>query len=166
MGPNTTVRMVSAAIFVLLSTLWLGCYSSERVLASISHRGIKRGVVLQQPCLLPSPRFSKAVLVGQMTGNFRRMPRPSAELFTPAFEDGTSVRVKADVTVYHVPGKKGEGLKLEGMEGKVVQDVTMYRGQKLSTTLPVIVEFETVPEEGSKGKVFKAHLAEEELEAI
>eukprot|EP00466_Bigelowiella_natans_P019528 jgi/Bigna1/82060/fgenesh1_pg.87_\ len=137
MGPNTTVRMVSAAIFVLLSTLWLGCYSSERGLASISHRGIKRGVVLQQPCLLPSPRFSKAVLVGQMTDH-------QPELFTPAFEDGTSVRVKADVTVYHVPGKKGEGLKLEGMEGKVVQDVTMYRGQKLSTTLPVIVEFEVV----------------------
>eukprot|EP00465_Bigelowiella_longifila_P003993 CAMPEP_0185264380 /NCGR_PEP_ID=MMETSP1359-20130426/22427_1 /TAXON_ID=552665 /ORGANISM="Bigelowiella longifila, Strain CCMP242" /LENGTH=104 /DNA_ID=CAMNT_0027852909 /DNA_START=197 /DNA_END=511 /DNA_ORIENTATION=+ len=104
-------------------------------------------------------------MIGRMAGNLRRMPRASAE-FTPAFQDGTLVKVKGDVTVYHVPGSKGEGLQLEGKQGKVVSDVTMYRGEKLSATLPVVVEFEIETEDGSKRKVFKAHLAEDELEAL
>jgi hypothetical protein len=65
------------------------------------------------------------------------------------------VRVKEDMTVYHVPGFKG-GLQIRDMEGNVVEDVTEYKGKRLSPNFPWKIEFEV--ESKGKTKKFFVHM--------
>eukprot|EP00467_Chlorarachnion_reptans_P016588 CAMPEP_0114518938 /NCGR_PEP_ID=MMETSP0109-20121206/18717_1 /TAXON_ID=29199 /ORGANISM="Chlorarachnion reptans, Strain CCCM449" /LENGTH=190 /DNA_ID=CAMNT_0001699605 /DNA_START=229 /DNA_END=801 /DNA_ORIENTATION=- len=77
-------------------------------------------------------------------------------------EPGTKVKVKEGVEVYHFPGHKG-GFDIGGLEGTVVEDVTVYKGTKLSPTLPLVVEFQI---ESIGPRKLKAHLAPGEVETI
>ena len=69
--------------------------------------------------------------------------------------EGTRVRVKQSVMVYHAPKRK-EGLDLEGMEGEVQAYVDDYKGKKLSSNLPVKVRF-LLDNDGKETKFF-SHL--------
>jgi Ferredoxin thioredoxin reductase variable alpha chain len=65
------------------------------------------------------------------------------------------VKVKDDLTVYHVPGFK-QGLELKGKEGIVDKNVTMFNGIKLSPNMPWKVQFEA--ENKGKTKKFFVHM--------
>ena len=69
--------------------------------------------------------------------------------------EGTRVRVKQSIMVYHAPKRK-EGLDLEGMEGEVLAYVDDYKGKKLSSNLPVKVRF-LLDNDGKETKFF-SHL--------
>lgn len=71
-------------------------------------------------------------------------------------KEGAKVRVTAPIEVYHV-GKFKDGLKLQGLEGTVVQNVTQYNGIELSANLPWKVQFEVPAGDGKPVKVL-AHL--------
>jgi Ferredoxin thioredoxin reductase variable alpha chain len=62
------------------------------------------------------------------------------------------------VVVYHAPKRK-EGFSLAGLEGEVLEDITMFKGQELSVTFPYKVLFK-LPREEESGKEVKliAHL--------
>lgn len=69
--------------------------------------------------------------------------------------EGTRVRVKQSIKVYHAPKRK-VGLDLEGMEGEVLSYVDDYNGKKLSSNLPVKVRF-LLNNDGKETKFF-SHL--------
>ncbi len=70
---------------------------------------------------------------------------------------GDRVRVKASVVVYHHPDHKKEPFDIKGMEGELIAIVQEWRGRPVSANLPFQVKF---------SKKFRAHLREDELEAI
>uniref|UniRef100_A0A061S417 Intraflagellar transport protein ift122 n=1 Tax=Tetraselmis sp. GSL018 TaxID=582737 RepID=A0A061S417_9CHLO len=76
-----------------------------------------------------------------------------------SISEGTRVRVKTSVKVYHVPKTKGAETELEGKEGVVAAVVSTYKGEPTSATLPVRVKFEEPVK-------FIAHLDEDELEIL
>ncbi|GBG81389.1 hypothetical protein CBR_g32063 [Chara braunii] len=77
---------------------------------------------------------------------------------------GAVVRVKAPLVVYHVP--KQPSLNLEGMEGKVVDIVDMWKGQHLSANLPYKVAFEQDLGGTGKATKFFAHFTEDEIAVV
>jgi len=70
---------------------------------------------------------------------------------------GDRVRVKESVVVYHHPEHRNEAFDIKGQEGEVADVVKEWQGKPISANFPVVVKF---------SKKFKAHLREEELEAI
>ena len=70
---------------------------------------------------------------------------------------GDRVRVKESVIVYHHPEHRNQPFDIKGLEGDVLGIVTEWHGRPVSANLPVYVQF---------SKKFKAHLRENEVEAI
>ncbi|CAN6465399.1 unnamed protein product [Victoria cruziana] len=75
---------------------------------------------------------------------------------------GARVRVKIPLKVYHVP--KVAELDLNGMEGEVKDNVSVWKGKHISANLPFKVQFATQVD-GRDIKFF-AHLREDEFEYI
>ncbi|XP_057498452.1 ferredoxin-thioredoxin reductase, variable chain-like [Actinidia eriantha] len=76
---------------------------------------------------------------------------------------GARVRVTAPLTVYHVP--RVAEIDLTGKEGVLKQNVTVWKGKRISANLPFKVEF--VEEVEGRGRVkFFAHLKEDEFEYL
>lgn len=80
-----------------------------------------------------------------------------------ALAPGSTVKVKTSVKVYHV-GKFKDGLDLNGLTGKVIENVQTYQGKELSANLPWKVEFSV--DGGDKPVKVLAHLEEDELETV
>eukprot|EP00898_Chlorokybus_atmophyticus_P001734 jgi/Chlat1/2561/Chrsp175S02411 len=79
------------------------------------------------------------------------------------FGPGSKVRVKADVTVYHI-SKWGKEAKIQGWEGVVAANAAEHKGRAVSATFPYKVEFvRDVAGKSVKGFV---HLVESELELV
>jgi len=76
------------------------------------------------------------------------------------------VRVKEDVTVFHVPKAKA-GMSLKGLEGVVERhaDVAPDGKSLLSATQPLVVRFELPPVDGAKAVVFASHLHTHEVDS-
>lgn len=73
---------------------------------------------------------------------------------------GMRVRVSRSIIMYHYPGKKNEAVDVEGFEGEIIKDISVEDGVQMSATAPFLINFsESHPK-------FKAHLAEDELEAV
>jgi hypothetical protein len=70
---------------------------------------------------------------------------------------GDRVRVKESVVVYHYPGHRNEPFDIQGQEGEVIALANEWQGKPISANFPILVKF--------AGK-FRAHLREDELEAI
>jgi hypothetical protein len=70
---------------------------------------------------------------------------------------GDRVRVKESVVVYHHPQHRNEAFDIQGLEGEVMALVNEWEGTPISANFPVLVKFEPK---------FKAHLRENELEAL
>jgi hypothetical protein len=75
---------------------------------------------------------------------------------------GDRVRIKDSVIFYHHPLHRNEAFDAQGMEGEITAVVKEWQGRPISANFPVVVQFEV---EGAK-RPFKAHLRENELEAI
>ena len=80
----------------------------------------------------------------------------AAHRLAPDIQPGSRVRVKADLTVYHVP--KNPELQLQGWEGEVVENVVNYKDTKISANLPYKVQFIKPQEGGGKDLKFVSHL--------
>lgn len=85
-------------------------------------------------------------------------------VITAELQEGDKVKVKSSIIVYHV-GKFKEGIDLEGMEGVVVGNASLYQGQVLSANLPWKVEFVKDVPDGKPAK-FIVHLEEDEVDAL
>ena len=70
---------------------------------------------------------------------------------------GDRVRVKQSVIVYHYPGHRNQPFDIQGQEGEVIAILKEWKGRPVSANLPIYVKF---PDK------FKAHLKEDELEAM
>lgn len=70
---------------------------------------------------------------------------------------GDRVRVKESVVVYHHPQHRNAAFDIQGLEGEIAGFANEWEGKPISANFPILVKFE--------GK-FKAHLRENELEAI
>jgi hypothetical protein len=75
---------------------------------------------------------------------------------------GDRVRIKDSVIFYHHPLHRNAAFDAQGMEGEITAVVKEWQGRPISANFPVVVQFEV---EGAK-RPFKAHLRENELEAI
>jgi hypothetical protein len=75
---------------------------------------------------------------------------------------GDRVRIKESVIFYHYPLHRNEAFDGKGLEGVITAIVTEWQGRPVSANFPICVEFSV---EGAK-KPFKAHLREDELDAI
>lgn len=69
--------------------------------------------------------------------------------------EGSRVRVKSSVKVFHVP-KNPQGLDLQGMEGELQKNAALYKGKVLSPNFPYIVAF--TMDQAEKPVKFKVHL--------
>jgi hypothetical protein len=76
--------------------------------------------------------------------------------------EGTKVRVKAEVKVFHAP-KQPEGINLQGKEGVIAKNTAYFKGKHLSPNLPYKVEIDLG--NGGKPKFF-VHLEEDEMEVL
>lgn len=75
---------------------------------------------------------------------------------------GDRVRIKDSTILYHHPLHRNEPFDCKGLEGTVSAIVTEWRGKAVSANFPLCVDFQIA---GAK-RPFKAHLREDELEAI
>jgi hypothetical protein len=75
---------------------------------------------------------------------------------------GDRVRIKDSVIFYHHPLHRNEPFDAQGMEGEIKTVLHEWHGRPISANFPVVVQFEI---EGAK-RPFKAHLRENELEAV
>jgi hypothetical protein len=75
---------------------------------------------------------------------------------TNAFAEGAKVKVVKPIKVYHVPKAPASGIDLEGMEGEVIKNATLFKGKVLSANLPYVVKFTT--NVGGSDVKFQAHL--------
>jgi Ferredoxin thioredoxin reductase variable alpha chain len=71
---------------------------------------------------------------------------------------GDRVRVAAAITVYHIPGGKGQPVNIQGYEGLIDKIITEWQGRPVSANFPLLVKFDNPK--------FRAHLQEHEVEAI
>jgi Ferredoxin thioredoxin reductase variable alpha chain len=71
---------------------------------------------------------------------------------------GDRVQVVEDITVYHIPGGKGQPVKIKGYEGSIDKIVTEWKGRPVSANFPVLVKFDNPK--------FRAHLQEHELKIV
>ncbi|CAN6249459.1 unnamed protein product [Urochloa humidicola] len=91
-------------------------------------------------------------------------PAAAAEEAAAASKVGKRVRVTAPVRVHHVA--KAPGLDLRGMEGVVKQYVGVWKGKRITASLPFKVEFELKLDGQDKPVRFIAHLREQEFEIV
>ncbi len=70
---------------------------------------------------------------------------------------GDRVRIKESVVVYHHPEHRSQPFDIKGLEGEIVAFANEWRGKPISANLPVQVKF---------SQKFRAHLREDELEAL
>ncbi|KAM0050406.1 putative ferredoxin:thioredoxin reductase [Helianthus debilis subsp. tardiflorus] len=78
---------------------------------------------------------------------------------------GARVRVTVPLKVYHVP--KVSEVELNGKEGKVKENVAIWRGKSISANLPYKIEFfEKLEGRGDAPVKFVAHLKEDEFDCI
>ncbi|KAK9074320.1 hypothetical protein SSX86_006918 [Deinandra increscens subsp. villosa] len=78
---------------------------------------------------------------------------------------GARVRVKVPLTVYHIP--KVPEVDLNGKEGKVKENVAVWRGKQISANFPIKIEFlEKLEGRGDAPVRFFAHLREDEFDYI
>ncbi|KAF3785854.1 Ferredoxin-thioredoxin reductase variable chain [Nymphaea thermarum] len=75
---------------------------------------------------------------------------------------GARVRVTVPLKVYHVP--KVAELDLNGMEGEIKDNVSIWKGKHISANLPYKVQF--AAQVGDRSIKFFAHLREDEFEYI
>ncbi|KAJ0038417.1 hypothetical protein Pint_21928 [Pistacia integerrima] len=76
---------------------------------------------------------------------------------------GAKVRVKVPLKVYHVP--RVPEVDLNGMEGVLKQNVSVFKGKKISANMPYKVQFVTQVEGRGPVKFF-AHLKEDEFDYL
>ncbi|XP_010421150.1 PREDICTED: ferredoxin-thioredoxin reductase, variable chain-like [Camelina sativa] len=76
---------------------------------------------------------------------------------------GSRVRVTAPLKVYHV--NRVPEVDLEGMEGKLKDYVSVWKGKRVSANLPYKVEF-FIEVEGRSPVKFVSHLKDDEFEFI
>ncbi|XP_020580965.1 ferredoxin-thioredoxin reductase, variable chain-like [Phalaenopsis equestris] len=88
----------------------------------------------------------------------------SPEAMVAAGKIGVRIRVKAPVKVCHVA--KAPGVELQGMEGVIKQYVGLYKGKRISATLPFKIEFIWPVHGHEKPIKFFAHLREDEFEFL
>ncbi|GJY69559.1 ferredoxin-thioredoxin reductase [Tanacetum coccineum] len=78
---------------------------------------------------------------------------------------GARVRVIVPLKVYHVP--KVSEVELNGKEGKIKENVAVWKGKSISANFPIKVEFlEVLEGRGDAPVKFFAHLREDEFEYI
>ena len=78
---------------------------------------------------------------------------------------GAKVRVKVPLKVYHIP--KVPEVELNGKEGKIKENVAVWKGKSISANFPYKIEFlEKLEGRGDKPVKFFAHLKEDEFEYI
>lgn len=75
---------------------------------------------------------------------------------------GDRVRIKDSVIFYHHPLHRNAPFDGKGLEGTITAIVKEWHGRPVSANFPVCIE---IAVEGAK-RPFKAHLREEELEAL
>jgi len=91
--------------------------------------------------------------------------RVVASIAAPAFV-GQKVKVKAPITVFHVPKTKGAATQLQGLTGTVAALADVHTdGTLLSCTMPLKVELSVSAPDGAPVK-FMAHLTVEEVELL
>jgi hypothetical protein len=71
---------------------------------------------------------------------------------------GDRVQVIETITVYHIPGGKGQPVNIKGYEGSIDKIVTEWKGRPVSANFPVLVKFDDPK--------FRAHLQEHELQVV
>ncbi|GFY92227.1 ferredoxin/thioredoxin reductase subunit A (variable subunit) 2 [Actinidia rufa] len=116
-----------------------------------------------RPRVVGKRSFARSVLaVNSATFVEDHSPSAAAEEEDEA-RIGARVRVTAPLTVYHVP--RVAEIDLTGKEGVLKQNVTVWKGKRISANLPFKVEF--VEEVEGRGRVkFFAHLKEDEFEYL
>nr|GFA70326.1 ferredoxin-thioredoxin reductase, variable chain-like [Tanacetum cinerariifolium] len=78
---------------------------------------------------------------------------------------GARVRVKVPLKVYHVP--KVSEVELNGKEGKIKENIAVWKGKYISASFPIKVEFfEVLEGRGNAPVKFFAHLKQDEFEYI
>ncbi|KAI3498157.1 hypothetical protein L1887_33926 [Cichorium endivia] len=78
---------------------------------------------------------------------------------------GARVRVKVPLKVYHIP--KVPEVELNGKEGKIKDNISVWKGKHISATFPYKIEFfEKLEGRGDAPVKFFAHLREDEFEYI
>ena len=78
---------------------------------------------------------------------------------------GARVRVKVPLKVYHIP--KVPEVELNGKEGKIKDNISIWKGKNISATFPYKIEFfEKLEGRGDAPVKFFAHLKEDEFEYI
>ena len=97
-------------------------------------RAPARSISLQPAALLclGALRWRQASSTVSISRTARLRCRADSDDEAEQLAEGTRVRVKQSIMVYHAPKRK-EGLDLEGMEGEVQAYVDDYKGKKLST---------------------------------
>jgi Ferredoxin thioredoxin reductase variable alpha chain len=71
---------------------------------------------------------------------------------------GDRVRVIESVTMYHLPGERGQPVEIKGQEGVIFKLMTEWQGRPVSANFPWLVKFDNPK--------FRAHLQEHELEVL
>ncbi|CAI9279003.1 unnamed protein product [Lactuca saligna] len=78
---------------------------------------------------------------------------------------GARVRVKVPLKVYHIP--KVPEVELNGKEGKIKDNISVWKGKHISANFPYKIEFfEKLEGRGDAPVKFFAHLKEDEFEYI
>ncbi|GFZ02676.1 ferredoxin/thioredoxin reductase subunit A (variable subunit) 2 [Actinidia rufa] len=117
------------------------------------------------PNALRERSFARSVRASN-SATFVEDPSPSAAEEEEEEKEGrigARVRVTAPLKVYHVP--RVPEIDLTGKEGVLKQNVTFWKGKRISANLPFKVEF--VEEVEGRGRVkFFAHLKEDEFEYL
>ncbi|XP_057513111.1 ferredoxin-thioredoxin reductase, variable chain-like [Actinidia eriantha] len=118
-----------------------------------------------RPRVVEGRSFARSVRASN-SATFVEDPSPSAAEEEEEEEEariGARVRVTAPLKVYHVP--RVPEIDLTGKEGVLKQNVTVWKGKRISANLPFKVEF--VEEVEGRGRVkFLAHLKEDEFEYL
>ncbi|KAI3731823.1 hypothetical protein L1987_63013 [Smallanthus sonchifolius] len=78
---------------------------------------------------------------------------------------GARVRVKVPLTVYHIP--KVPEVELKGKEGRIKENVAVWKGKHISANFPYKIEFlEKLEGRGDAPVKFFVHLREDEFDYI
>lgn len=80
----------------------------------------------------------------------------SAFVKSPPLREGATVRVTSPITVWHVPKFK-KGMSVQGLQGEVMQNVSVFRGVALSPSKPWKVAIDAKDPAGQAFK-FVMHL--------
>ncbi|KAL8229812.1 hypothetical protein R6Q57_014712 [Mikania cordata] len=94
-----------------------------------------------------------------------RNSAPASEEEENPVKIGARVRVKVPLTVYHIP--RVPEVELNGKEGRIKENVAIWRGKHISANFPYKIEFvEKLEGRGDAPVKFFAHLKEDEFDYI